>query len=129
MLCEVIKGVKNRAGNHPPGSIIDVPAEMLTELVDFVRPVGSGPHAPQDRSRETTPPPDAGRTETKASTVPGQHKAAPVDGSPKCFACGGREWWKSVHGVTVCRRCHPPAPRAELGKSKEGVLQIEKKPL
>lgn len=29
------------------------------------------------------------------------------DGS--CYACYGLESWLSVHGVTVCARCHPPA--------------------
>jgi len=27
----------------------------------------------------------------------------------KCYCCGGHEWWLSVHGVTVCATCHPPA--------------------
>lgn len=28
------------------------------------------------------------------------------DGS--CMVCNGRDYWVSVHGVTVCLRCHPP---------------------
>ena len=28
------------------------------------------------------------------------------DGS--CYGCNGREYWQSIHGVTVCARCHPP---------------------
>lgn len=26
-----------------------------------------------------------------------------------CYACGGRQWWRSVHGALVCATCHPPA--------------------
>ena len=26
-----------------------------------------------------------------------------------CHVCGGRQWWRSVHGALVCMRCHPPA--------------------
>lgn len=29
------------------------------------------------------------------------------DGS--CYVCHGIESWLSVHGVTVCAKCHPPA--------------------
>lgn len=27
----------------------------------------------------------------------------------RCYWCGRREWWWSIHGVVVCRHCHPPA--------------------
>lgn len=30
-----------------------------------------------------------------------------ADGS--CCACNGTESWLSIHGVTICGRCHPPA--------------------
>ncbi len=28
---------------------------------------------------------------------------------PACFACNARRTWRSIHGVTVCGLCHPPA--------------------
>ena len=27
----------------------------------------------------------------------------------RCYCCGHHEWWLSIHGVTVCAVCHPPA--------------------
>jgi hypothetical protein len=27
----------------------------------------------------------------------------------QCRCCSGSDFWTSVHGVTICRRCHPPA--------------------
>jgi len=30
-----------------------------------------------------------------------------------CYCCKGTDFWLSIHGGTVCRRCHPPAPGAE----------------
>jgi hypothetical protein len=29
-----------------------------------------------------------------------------------CPACGGRAWWRSIHGALVCVRCHPPVSAA-----------------
>lgn len=26
-----------------------------------------------------------------------------------CFCCRGQDFWKSIHGRLICRRCHPPA--------------------
>jgi len=26
-----------------------------------------------------------------------------------CLACNGTDSWKSIYGVTICSRCHPPA--------------------
>ena len=26
-----------------------------------------------------------------------------------CHCCGGSEFWESIHGATVCQKCHPPA--------------------
>lgn len=34
-------------------------------------------------------------------------------GRALCFACWSTDLWKSKHGVTACRVCHPPAPGAE----------------
>lgn len=35
----------------------------------------------------------------------GQQFADPV----RCPWCRNRQWWVSIHGVRVCRICHPPA--------------------
>ncbi|MGA3172940.1 MAG: hypothetical protein ABSE25_00765 [Syntrophorhabdales bacterium] len=31
-----------------------------------------------------------------------------AEGPLVCHACKGTDFWTSVHGVVVCRRCHPP---------------------
>jgi hypothetical protein len=33
----------------------------------------------------------------------------------RCPSCGGADWWRSEHREGICRRCHPPAPKAERG--------------
>lgn len=38
---------------------------------------------------------------------------ATTTGGNKCRACSGSDYWQSVHGLTICRKCHPPAPSAE----------------
>src|SRR5262249_46203455 len=37
-----------------------------------------------------------------------------------CWACGTRRRWRSVYGVVICARCHPPADAARWlpGKGK-----------
>lgn len=38
-----------------------------------------------------------------------------------CNTCGGRDYWQSVHGASVCRRCHPPADASLVkGESHAG---------
>jgi hypothetical protein len=32
---------------------------------------------------------------------------------PPCPSCGGVDFWTSAHGVTLCRRCHPPDPNVD----------------
>ena len=44
------------------------------------------------------------------------HGAAPASADPGrlvCFSCGSTDFWRGV-GLVVCRRCHPPAPGAEV---------------
>lgn len=44
------------------------------------------------------------------------HGAAPASADPGrlvCFCCGSTDFWRGV-GLVVCRRCHPPAPGAEV---------------
>jgi hypothetical protein len=32
-----------------------------------------------------------------------------------CFCCKGTDFWQSIHGVRICRQCHPPAaPELEI---------------
>lgn len=40
--------------------------------------------------------------------VPSEAPAPPV-----CFSCWGSDFWQGS-GAVVCRRCHPPAPGAEV---------------
>ena len=45
-------------------------------------------------------------------------------GPGPCRACTGTRFWQSVHGVTVCALCHPPADEklvAEWIESRPGV--------
>ena len=47
-----------------------------------------------------------------------------------CFSCWGSDFWQGS-GAVVCRRCHPPAPGAEVltlsrtGSDASGPVQIE----
>jgi hypothetical protein len=34
---------------------------------------------------------------------------APTARPAKCMACQNRRFWRSVHGVVICAKCHPPA--------------------
>jgi hypothetical protein len=36
-----------------------------------------------------------------------------------CYSCRGADFWTSIHGVKVCRLCHPPAsPELEVSVCK-----------
>ncbi len=40
------------------------------------------------------------------------HPVAPLEGGNRCSACHGTRFWRSIHGVVVCRVCHPPGTPA-----------------
>lgn len=33
-----------------------------------------------------------------------------------CYCCKSTDFWLSIHGRMICRKCHPPAPGAEVMK-------------
>ena len=106
------------------------PAEVLAEAARIglslradagrvvVRPGRLLPPALADEIRERRDEVLALLEALPRDAVPG---AAPVTADPArllCFACGGTDFWKG-RGVVVCRRCHPPAPGAEVLTSSE----------
>lgn len=43
-------------------------------------------------------------------------EGSPPEGTP-CYSCHGNDYWQSrITGDAICRKCHPPAPGAELIK-------------
>ena len=57
----------------------------------------------------------------------GTEEPAPV----VCYACRGTDFWSGA-GTTTCRRCHPPAPGAEVltpsgpGSDERAPVEIER---
>jgi len=49
--------------------------------------------------------------ETDAGEAAPQASGAASGNRPSrpCYACGGKRFWRSVHGPLVCGTCHPPA--------------------
>jgi hypothetical protein len=33
-----------------------------------------------------------------------------------CYSCRGKDFWTSIYGVSVCRKCHPPVADAEVSR-------------
>jgi hypothetical protein len=45
-----------------------------------------------------------------------------VDAMPSCLACGTTRRWRSVYGVDICGRCHPPAAPALVVAWHDGAI-------
>jgi hypothetical protein len=43
-------------------------------------------------------------------------------GRDPCPWCGRRDWWRSRHGVFVCRACHPPVAPELVEESRHGAI-------
>jgi hypothetical protein len=41
------------------------------------------------------------------------HAPSEMSGAVVCYSCWGSDFWQGS-GAVVCRRCHPPAPGAEV---------------
>lgn len=68
---------------------------------------------------EPTRPTRGPSVELVASPLPKEDAArasAPAD--VVCFSCWGSDFWQGS-GAVICRRCHPPAPGAEVDVSDE----------
>ena len=142
MICQVLKEFERRRELQLPGSIIDVPEDMLLKMAGYVQPV----EAPAINNIDAEE--DASRigVDSKAALVsavddlPGfchnkgicyalqeaysdvhpygciEAKCDYYSERRTCRWCKGDDFWLSAvrGGVSVCRRCHPPALGAEL---------------
>ncbi len=43
-----------------------------------------------------------------------EEESNPVRTLLVCYWCWGTDFWHSLHGLSICRRCHPPAPGVEI---------------
>lgn len=68
-----------------------------------------------DPSRPQPPPvPAPPLVEVKRRRLPREVRDVEAHLAPViCYSCWGSDFWQSRGGV-VCRRCHPPAPGAEV---------------
>jgi hypothetical protein len=41
---------------------------------------------------------------------------------PSCPVCGRRVRWVSIHGISVCGRCHPPASQELVARWIDGPI-------
>lgn len=64
------------------------------------------------------------------TAIEGETPASPEQPTP-CYCCHGQDFWLSIHGVTICRHCHPPAQGAEkvatikpTATTEEGLMQL-----
>lgn len=63
------------------------------------------------------------------SAPPSQPIRPPAEEPVTCFSCWGSDFWQGT-GALVCRRCHPPAPGAEVpslartGSDASGPVEI-----
>jgi hypothetical protein len=46
----------------------------------------------------------------------------PPPKDPSCPVCGRRERWVSIHGVSVCGYCHPPASPELVARWTDGPI-------
>jgi len=87
-------------------------------------------HPPEDHASMVEADEYEDVQEPEASTAPhkGDRPLSGIEatGSRKCCACGRTDWWRSQHDVTVCRKCHPPAPGAETPHIEPSIVQHEK---
>lgn len=129
MRVKVISDMTTARGIIPAGRIIEIPAGLLAKLAGKVEAVDllaspmaedpqpvklalvppkggqvSAPATVHQKVAGVTPPPAAGITKA------GIAYSATV---PRCYNCKSSDLWQSIHGITACRRCHPPMVGAE----------------
>jgi len=80
----------------PVGRILELSQDQGDRLGGKVQPIPSDSYHEERRSQQAV---------TCAGIVYGA--------TPHCYRCQSRDLWQSIHGVTVCRRCHPPMEGAE----------------
>lgn len=83
--------------------------------VDFGCPPGTNPTNP-NKPPET---PCSGFSGAFRGSVPNL-TAPPALAVVVCFSCQGVDFWQGT-GALVCRRCHPPAPGAEVPTFKKST--------
>lgn len=95
---EVVDLLRSRclSGGQKVGSAV-LPAPQTTSAVNILQAAYAGVSQPLSRIRCV----HCGRR--------GECSCLPVR---TCRTCGGRRFWRSIHGPIVCGQCHPPGSPA-----------------
>lgn len=70
---------------------------------------GRGARLRLEDARERCPMIYSDRPPVPANAGPSK---GPAGTNPTCQACGGADFWLSIHGKQLCRRCHPPVSQS-----------------
>lgn len=128
MECEVLKQFKRRGDIQYPGSIVDVPKDMLLKLSGYIKSVSCADSYPSTKQIEPDPAHSLADDSESLGLLPAPTKfgiykltdfcpdrSGTTTKHKMCPCCHGVDFWRSAtqEGHSVCRTCHPPAPGAE----------------
>jgi hypothetical protein len=128
MRCHVLKQFNRRGEPQLPGSIIEVPEDMIPKLAGYVQAIASA-----DSYSPALPPVPKGRgiwkladfcRDTIEATVI-TPSGIPARPSHACRYNTHTDLWLTScpdYPVWRCRKCHPPAPGAERKPSNTPVI-------
>jgi hypothetical protein len=116
---DVLHAVKQAGGRLLPNGdklIIEAPMPLPTDVITLVCQHKSALLALLHQEPPALP-----------SAGPGQLTSAspPWERHDACYACGATRRWRSIYGVLLCVRCHPP-PDAALVVAWEDIGEAGK---
>lgn len=127
-LAALIRGKRNADGTRLATATLATVATVATKTgrmipsVAKVATVAVAGTGTLDFFNRQQPPTDSPEVVTQKGGQAGANAPPPVEvtcagityATPhRCYACRSTDLWRSHNGVTVCRRCHPPAQGAE----------------
>jgi hypothetical protein len=105
---DVLHAVKQAGGRLLPKGdklIIEAPTPLPADVITLVCQHKSALLALLHQEPPALPSDRPGQLTLTSTPQPWERPGA-------CYACGTTRRWRSVYGVVVCARCHPPADAA-----------------
>lgn len=116
MRVKAISEIPSAKGLIPVGQILEISPALLEKLKGKVEVITDQPTKVLSKTHGANQPTTSSLKKPMITTtiqVEPTRAGIVYTSPPRCYACSSVDLWRSRHGATVCRVCHPPAPGAE----------------